>query len=105
MSKPETGLTVSRLRAVNVLAGAESDGADVSESDSEAVAEWLRNDPEFIAALNRAKMVQRERLRADVRSLASDAMATLRELISGPDTFLIPFGSGPVWRFSTRPTP
>jgi hypothetical protein len=26
-----------------------------------------------------------ERLRADVRSLASDAMATLRELVSSPD--------------------
>ena len=30
-------------------------------------------------------MFRRERLRADVLSLASDAMATLRELVSGPD--------------------
>jgi hypothetical protein len=67
------------------LAGAESDGADVAGCDSEAVAEWLRNDPEFIAGLNRTKLFRRERLRADVLSLASDAMATLRELVSGPD--------------------
>jgi hypothetical protein len=35
--------------------------------------------------LNRAKSFRRERLRAEVRSLAFDAMATLRELVSGPD--------------------
>jgi hypothetical protein len=85
VSGPENGLSVSRLRAVNVLAGAESDGADVAGCGSEAVAEGLRDDPEFIAGLNRAKSFRRERLRADVLSLASDAMATLRELVSGPD--------------------
>ena len=42
VSEPETGLSPSRLRAVNVLAGAESDGADVAGCESEAVAEWLR---------------------------------------------------------------
>jgi hypothetical protein len=47
----------------------------------ETAAEWLRDDPEFIASLNRAKSFRRERLRADVRSLASAAMATLRELV------------------------
>ncbi len=49
------------------------------------VADGMRDDPEFIAGLNRAKLFRRERLRADVLSLASDAMATLRELVSGPD--------------------
>jgi hypothetical protein len=38
-----------------------------------------------IAGLNRAKSFPRERLRVDVLSLASDAMATLRELDSGSD--------------------
>jgi hypothetical protein len=57
----------------------------VAGCESEAVAEWLQDDPEFIAGLNRAKSFRRERLRADVRSLASNAMATLRELVSGPD--------------------
>jgi hypothetical protein len=49
VSETETGLSPSRLRVVDVLAGAESDGADVAGCDSEAVAEWLRDDPEFIA--------------------------------------------------------
>jgi hypothetical protein len=85
VSEQETGLSLSQLRAVNVLAGAESNGADVAGCEPEAVAEWLRDDPEFIAGLNRARSFRRERLRADVLSLASDAMATLRELVSGPD--------------------
>jgi hypothetical protein len=45
----------------------------------------LRDDPEFIASLNRAKSFRRERLRADVWSLASAAMATLRALVTRPD--------------------
>jgi hypothetical protein len=81
-----TGVPPSvRPPAVNVLAGAESDGADVAGCDSDAVAGWFQDDPEFIAGLYRAKSFRRERLRADILSLASDAMATLRELVSGPD--------------------
>jgi hypothetical protein len=76
----EIGHTSNRLRAVNALAGADEAGCD-----SKAVAGWLRDDPEFIARLNRAKSFQRERLRADVLFLASDAMATIRELVSGRD--------------------
>jgi hypothetical protein len=83
MSEGENGLSPDQLRAVNVLSGAESDGVDVAGSDPETAAEWLRGDPEFIASLNRTKSFRRERLRADVRSLASVAIATLRELV-GP---------------------
>jgi 5'-3' exonuclease len=85
MNERENGLSPDQLRAVKLLAGAESEGADVAGSDPETAAEWLRDDPQFIAGLNRAKSFRRERLRAEVRSLASDAMATLRELVSGPD--------------------
>jgi hypothetical protein len=35
--------------------------------------------------VNRAKSFRRKRLRADVLSLASNAMASLRELVSGPN--------------------
>jgi hypothetical protein len=59
--------------------------AELEDYESEAMAGWSGEDPEFIATLNRAKSFQMERLRADVRSLASDALATLRELVSGPD--------------------
>ena len=48
MSETEAGLSPSRLRAVNVLPGAESDGAGVAGCEPEAVAEWLRDDPEFM---------------------------------------------------------
>jgi hypothetical protein len=85
VSEADDGLSLLRLRAVNVLAGADSAGAGLAIGDSETAAKWLRGDHEFIAELNRAKSFRRERLRADVRSLASDAMATLRELVSGPD--------------------
>ncbi len=85
MSEEQTGLTERELRAVNLLAGAVSDGADAGDCESEAVAGWSGDDPEFIAELNRAKSFRTERLRAEVRSLASDAMATLRELVSSPD--------------------
>ena len=85
MSDSGAGLSPVQPHAIDVFAGAESDGAGLAVGDPETAAEWLRTDPEFIAALNRAKSFRRERLRAEVRSLASNAMATLRELVSGPD--------------------
>lgn len=85
MSERNGSLSPDQLRVVGVLAGAESNGAELAGCDPEAVAEWLRGDAEFIAELNRVRSYRAERLRADVRSLASDAMATLRELISRPD--------------------
>jgi hypothetical protein len=55
------------------------------EREEFATEEKAVADPEFIAALNRAKSFRRDRLRAEGRSLASDAMATFRDLVSGPD--------------------
>jgi hypothetical protein len=78
-------LPPEQLRAVGFLAGADADSADLAGSDPETVAGWLDRDPEFVAALNRAKSIRKHRLRAEVRSLVSQAMATLRELVSGPD--------------------
>jgi hypothetical protein len=68
-----------------MLAGAESDGPEPAGCDSEAVAEWLREDPKFIAELNRVRSYRAERLRADVRSLASEAVKTLRKLVRAAD--------------------
>ena len=85
MNDQRDGLSPAQRQAVKILAGAKSNGAELAGCDPEAVAEWLRGDAEFIAELNRVRSYRAERLRADVRSLASDAMATLRELISGPD--------------------
>jgi hypothetical protein len=66
VSKRAAVVSLSWLWAVNVLAGTELDGADVAYCKSEAVANWLRDDPDFIARLNRAKSFRRERLPADV---------------------------------------
>jgi hypothetical protein len=84
LSEQQNGLTPNQLRAVNLLAGSGGDGSESAECESEAVAGWFGDDPEFFASLNRAKSYRIERLRADVRALASDAVATLRELVSDP---------------------
>jgi hypothetical protein len=51
----------------------------------ESIVAWTSRDSEAIAGEKRAKRFRRERLRADVRSLASQAVATLREMVSNPD--------------------
>jgi hypothetical protein len=83
LSEHESGLTPGQLQAVKLLAGSRLDG-DSADCESEAVAGWSGDDAEFIAELNRAKSYRTERLRADLRSLAFDAMATLRDLFSRP---------------------
>jgi hypothetical protein len=83
MSERNGSLSPDQLRAVGVLAGA--DPADVADCDPEAVAGWLDREPEFIAGLNQAKSYRRERLRAEIRSLTSEAVKTLRKLVRGAD--------------------
>jgi hypothetical protein len=83
MSERNGSLSPDQFRAVGVLAGA--DPAEVAGCDPEAVASWLDREPEFIAGLNRAKTYRRERLRAEIRSLASEAVKTLRKLVRGVD--------------------
>src|SRR5262245_7682248 len=83
MDEPEAKLSPDQLRAIGAMSGTEA--AELDGLDAETVVGWLASDAGFVARLNRAKTYRAERLRADVRSLASDAMATLRELISGPD--------------------
>ena len=65
------------------MAGA--DPADVADCDPEAVAGWLDREPEFIAGLNLAKSYRQERLRAEIRSLTTEAVKTLRKLVRGAD--------------------
>jgi hypothetical protein len=83
MSERNGSLSPDQLRAVGAMSGTQAD--DLDGLDAEAVVGWLNGDPGFVARLNRARTYRAERLRADVRSLASDAVATLRELVSGPD--------------------
>jgi hypothetical protein len=80
MSDLNGTLYAEQLRAIGVLAGA--DPADVADCDPGDVAGWLVGDPEFIAGLNRAKFYRQERLGADILSLTTRAVKTLRQLVS-----------------------
>jgi hypothetical protein len=79
MSRSRTGPDAARSRP-----SSPPDGSN-AEADAETIAAWTSGDAEAIAAENRAKRFRRERLRSDVRALASQALATLREMVSGPD--------------------
>jgi hypothetical protein len=79
MSPSRPGPDAARSRASGPPNGSAAGG------DAESIAAWTSRDAGAIAAENRAKRFRRDRLRSDVRSLASEALATLRELVSGPD--------------------
>ena len=81
MSERNGSLSPDQLRAVGVLAGA--DPAELADCDPDAVAGWMAGDPEFIAGLNRAKSYRQERLRAEILSLTTGAVKTLRQMVSG----------------------
>lgn len=83
MSKPESDLSPDQLRAIDAMSGA--DPIKLDSLDAEAAIDWFQRDARFVARLNRAKSYRAERLRADIRSLASDAVATLRDLITAPE--------------------
>jgi hypothetical protein len=59
--------------------------AELDRLGADAVVGWLKSDAEFVAGLNRAKTYYLERLRAHVLVPASDAVATLRGLVSALD--------------------
>ena len=79
MSRSRTGPDADPTRESDPTDGPDAGG------DAESVAARTSRDAEAIAGENRAKRFRRERLRSDVRSLASEALATLREMVSGPD--------------------
>jgi hypothetical protein len=83
MSEQNGTLSPDQLRAIGGLSGANS--ADLDGLDSEAVFDWSRRDPRFVASLNRAKSYHRDVLRAEIQSLASEAVKTLRKLVRGAD--------------------
>lgn len=61
-----------------------SEAARIAGVDAGTVRRWLDSDAEFNGEINWARVERASRLRAEVRELASDAVATLRELISSP---------------------
>jgi hypothetical protein len=83
MSEQNGSLSPDQLRAIGALSG--SNPADLDGLDAEAVADWGRRDAGFVASLNRAKNYHRDRLRAEIQSLTSEAVKTLRKLVRGAD--------------------
>jgi transposase len=83
----ETDLTPDRAHAIKVIVeGAElSEAAEVAGVDRETVRAWVYRDNEFIASMNQAKRERSDQLRAEVLSLASDAVKVIRELVRGGD--------------------
>src|SRR3954468_15415535 len=83
MDRPGAELSPDQLRAIGAMSGAEA--AELDGVDAEAVVGWLAGDAGFVAGLNRAKTYRAERLRAEVLTLTTRAVKTLRQLVSGPD--------------------
>jgi hypothetical protein len=76
-----------QAQAVDAIAsGADvAKAADAAGVDRETLRDWLHHDAAFVAGLNRANRERADRLRAEVRALASEAVATLRELLTGAE--------------------
>ncbi len=77
MSERNGSLSPDQVRAIGAMSGA--DATELDGLDAEAVVGWMSHEADFVAGLNRAKTYQAERLRPDLRSLASDAAASLRD--------------------------
>ena len=87
MGRRSDGPDPKQARAIEAIAtGADAaQAAEAAGVDQETLREWLDDDPSFVAGLNRAKRERADRLRAEVRGLASEAVASLRELFSNPE--------------------
>ena len=72
--------------------------------DRETLRDWLDRDPEFIAHLNRAKHDRADRLRAEVRDLASGGRCHPPGAALQPQRPYLPSASGRPWESSERPT-
>jgi hypothetical protein len=82
------GLTPAQGRAVVALAGGATvtAAAEAGGVSRPTVYAWLDGVPEFVAELNRARAEARDAIRAELRSLAVDAVAAMRELITSNET-------------------
>lgn len=88
VATPAEDPTPSQLVAIAALvAGAtNTTAAEAAGVDRSTLFRWLKGDAEFVAALNLARSEQAERTRAELRGLASEAVATIRELMTSPQT-------------------
>ncbi|WP_169973119.1 hypothetical protein [Tautonia rosea] len=88
--RPEHSETTAEARGQAVEAYAArsdvSEAARIAGVDEATFRRWLDSNAEINAEINRARLERASRLRAEVRELASEAMASLRELVSDPNT-------------------
>ena len=87
-SDPSPSLRDAHSRAIDaILSGSDIDAAaTAARVEPETLRAWSDDDAEFIVAMNRAKQERSARLRAELRALASEAMTTLREMMTSPST-------------------
>ena len=82
------GLPQNQITALEALsAGATATEAAVRAGvNRTTVYRWLREDPVFVAKLNRSRLEQRQSIQAEIRGLAREALATLRSLLNDTNT-------------------
>ena len=80
-------LTPAQIRALNALVAGQSvsKAAQAAEVDRTTVHRWLKEDPQFAAEHNAARLEMAETVQSGIRELADEAIATLRDLM-GPNT-------------------
>src|SRR5262249_15361106 len=85
---PAAGPSHSQHQAILALAGGASitSAAEAAGIDRSTIYRWLRHDAEFVVELNRSKRDHLDRVRGELRSLASDAVKALRELVTSEAT-------------------
>ena len=80
-----TELSVTQLSAIAALASGSNvtDAAAKAKVDRTTVHRWLADDPEFVAAVNRAKQDALDAIRAEVQAGAADAIKAVRKIVTG----------------------
>jgi hypothetical protein len=81
-STESTQLSRQQIQVITALAkgGNVTDATREADVDRTTFYLWLRSDPAFQAEFNRAKLEQVQIMRAQIRSLADVAVATIREM-------------------------
>jgi hypothetical protein len=84
----DLAVTPAQVLAMNaLLSGSEVDAAaDAGGVEAETLRGWLADHHAFLARMNLAKRERADRVRAEVRGLALNAAATLRELLTSAES-------------------
>lgn len=80
-------LEPAQVKAVAALASGASmtTAAESAGVCRQTVHRWMRDDPEFVAALNAARTDAVAAIRGEFRGLATEAVATVRDILGSPN--------------------